>query len=87
MPKLLLNLKKTLTGERPGAVGLAAGIAFDLPPVGTEGEGVDDVAAQAPFVVTKRRVRPDPAHETTLASLPDERRSIAKLGKRKLERC
>jgi len=86
MPKLLLNLNETLTRERPGAVRLTAGIAFDPPLVGAKRKRVDDVAAEPPFAVLEGRVRSDAANQMTLPALPNERRAVAELRQGKLER-
>ena len=65
---------------------LPAGIAFDLPLMGAEGEGVDDVAAHATLVVAEGRDRLDPTDQIPLRTPPDEGDPIAELGESKLKR-
>src|SRR5581483_10031904 len=75
-----------LAGKGPGAVGLAAGVAFDLAPVASERERIDDMAAHAALVVAEGRDRPDLAHKAALWTLPDERHPVAELVERERER-
>src|SRR5262245_24986221 len=75
-----------LARERPGAVLLPAGNAFDFLLIATEREGVDDGAADAVLGVAKGRYRFDSADQPVFRAPPHERRAVAKLSKRKLER-
>src|SRR5262245_9251046 len=75
-----------LARERPGAVLLPAGNAFDFPSIGAEHERVDDGAADAAFGVAEGRYRFDLADQLALRAAPHERRAVAKLRKLKLER-
>src|SRR5262245_53501028 len=54
--------------------------------MGAEHERVDDGAADAAFGVAEGRDRFDPADQLALRAAPHERRAVAKLRKRKLER-
>src|SRR5262245_5235490 len=80
MPRLLL------ARERPGAVLLPAGNAFDFPFIEAERDRVDDGAADAALGVAEGRYRFVPADQPVFRPLPHERRAVAKLRKRKLER-
>jgi hypothetical protein len=65
---------------------LAAGNAFDFPLTAVERERVDDGAADAALGVAEGRYRFDPADQPAARPLPHQRRAVAKLRKRKLER-
>jgi len=65
---------------------LAAGNAFDFPLIAALRERVDDGAADAALGIAEGRYRFDPADQSAPRPLPYERRAVAKLGKRKLER-
>src|SRR3990170_299053 len=76
----------TSTRERPGAVGLAARDALDLPLIGAEGERIDDVAAHSALVVAEGRHGLDPADQPALGALPHEGHAVAELRQGELER-
>ena len=65
---------------------LPAGNAFDFPLIAGLRERVDDGAADAALGVAEGRYRFDPADQPVPRPLPHQRRAVAKLRKRKLER-